>query len=393
MNRKTRRAAAKQLRNPGLAGISAESAEMAIDQAVTQMQEGRDDEAERVLRRLLKTQPDNAEALHLLGMALARSARGAEGVEYLHQATRAKPLEALYWNNLAASCLGIDSYSEAADAARRAVELDPAYGMAWDNLGTALMDLKDSAGAKTALSSSIRLGASNLQTLKRASACAMATNDLESAETWLRRAMADAPDELDILSNLGAVLMARNQLPEAKETLSRAVAINPDHHLSALHYGAALVATGDRPAGLRWMRRATSSDHKSVDGWRLLGETLLSDGQTDEAIVSLERAAALAPQNAAIAALLERARGGKPGGAGHDPAPLEPGADPCVLDFQLPAQNAPKSASVAKPVVPATPKAAASKPGALEFTLPAIKEPTKKAGTTGVIDLTILDIK
>jgi Flp pilus assembly protein TadD len=345
------------------------------------------------LRRLLKTQPENAEALHLLGMALARSARGAEGIDFLRKATRAKPLEALYWNNLAASCLGLESFSEAADAARRAVELDPTYGMAWDNLGSALMDLKDSAGAQTALSNSIRLGTANLQTLKRASACAMTTNDLASAETWLRSAMNDAPDELDILSNLGAVLMARGQLPDAKEILSRAVLVNPDHHLSALHYGAALVATGDRPAGLRWMRRATSADHKAVDGWRLLGETLLAAGEMEEAVTSLERAAALAPQNTAIAALLERARGGKAGMAGRAPAQLESGADPCVLDFQLPAQSAPKPATVAKPVAPAEPKVAASTPGALEFTLPAINKPAKKAGTTGVIDLTILDIK
>ena len=386
MNRKARRTAAKQMRRPGVAGISVGSAEMATDRAVEQMQAGRDDEAERILRNVLKVQPDHAEALHLLGMALTRSGRGVEGVEYLRQAALAKPLEALYWNNFAVSCLGIENFSEAADAARRAVELDAGYGMAWDNLGTALVSLKDNAGAKTALSSSIRLGTGNLQTLKRASACAMATNDLQSAETWLRQAMADAPKELDVLSNLGAVLMARSQLAEAKEILSRAVTMDPDHHLSALHYGAVLVATGDRPAGLRWMRRATSADHKAVDGWRLLGETLLADGQIEEAIVSLKRAAALAPHNAAIAALLERARGG---GTGHVPAPLEPDADPCVLDFQLPAQNAPTAAIAAKPAAAAAP----SKPGAFEFTLPAIKEPAKKAGTTGVVDLTILDIK
>ncbi len=392
MNRKSRRTAAKQMRNPGIGGISTESAGMVIDQAVTHMQAGRDDEAERVLRLLLKTQSDNAEALHLLGMALARTGRGAEGVEYLRQAADAKPMEALYWNNLAASCLGIDCYSDAADAARRAVELDPGYGMAWDNLGSALMDMKDSAGAKTALSSSIRLGTGNLQTLKRAAACAMATQDLENAEAWLRRAMAEAPKDVEILSNLGAVLIARRSLTAAKEVLAGAISINPDHPLAAMHYGEVLAVTGEREAGLRWMRRATSSDYRSVEGWRLLGETLLLAGEADEAAVALGRAAALAPRDAEISALLDRARAAN----GAPAQPSAPMADPCVLDFQLPEAGAPKAQKPAKPepavsVAPVAP--VTRKSGALEFTLPPGTEPAKKTGSTGVIDLTILEIK
>jgi hypothetical protein len=115
----------------------------------------------------------------------------------------------------------------------------------------------------------------------------------------------------------------------------------------------------------------------------------LDSQQIDEAVVALERAAALAPLDAQVASMLKRARIAKGGGADSG---SEPVGDPCVLDFQLPD---PAAARVAAPAKVAQPVAAkpSTKSGDLEFELPAINKAANKSGTTGVVDLTVLQIK
>src|SRR3954469_1190705 len=116
MNRKDRRAAAKQERSGG--GKATSAAQIAkLEQAISLVIAGDLVHAEGLLDAVRKVDPHQPEANHQLGMIYARTGRTEAGIDLLRKAVEARPEESLYWNNLAAACLAIERLQEAVDAA------------------------------------------------------------------------------------------------------------------------------------------------------------------------------------------------------------------------------------------------------------------------------------
>lgn len=330
MNRKARRTAEKQLRTADVKNTSKETTGILIDQAVRAAQAAQWNEAERVLNHVLAADPDNAEALHQLGMAFGNTGRAGEGLEFLKRATALKPGEALYWNNLAACYLGAGFFPEAVDAARKAVILEPGYAAAWSRLGDAYGDLRDYAKASEAYERYQTLAGSELGVQKRLANCLINLGRLDEAETYLRAAGAVAPDDTDVLSNLGNVLVARNQFAEAAVCLEKAVTASRPTSAMCFNYARALCGLNDQPAAVRWLRKATSLDHRAADAWLLLGDLCLKAGDYAEAKIAAKRVAEIIPNSPVAQDLIRRVKAVTPVAA---PVPAKNGA--VFWDFHL----------------------------------------------------------
>lgn len=372
MNRKTRRTAAKQLRSSDIKGTGETTQRLLIDQAVTAAQAAQWEEAERILRHILAVDPDHAEGCHLIGMALASTGRASEGVTFLRRATTLKPAEALYWNNLA-TCLSAASLStEAVEAARKAVILEPGYAAAWSRLGDAYSDMKEYAKAREAYERYEALAGSEVGVQKRLANCLINLGQLGEAETYLRAAQAVVPEDIDVLSNLGNVLLARGQFAEAAICLEKAVAGPKPSATICFNYARVLKGLNDQPAAIRWLRKATSVDHRSVDAWVLLADLSLKSGDLAEAKVAARRVGELVPNHPTAKDLMRRIQAAAPA-----PTPVRSG--PVMWDFHLGDGNA----------APATaPLDVVFVDGPVKTETPAEAKPT----ADGAFDLTILKI-
>ena len=116
MNRKERRAAAKQERSGGKAASAGQVAK--IEKAIGLAQVGDLAGAEALLDPISRTDPDLPELNHQLGMIYVRTGRAEPGLQLLRKAVAIRPEESLYWNNLGAACLAIERSQEAVDAVR-----------------------------------------------------------------------------------------------------------------------------------------------------------------------------------------------------------------------------------------------------------------------------------
>ncbi|TDQ84372.1 tetratricopeptide repeat protein [Dongia mobilis] len=312
MNRKSRRTAAKHLRTADTRRADAATSQVLIDQAVAAAQSGRWQEAEKVLRYLLSVDPDNAEALHMMGMALGSTGRATEGIDMLRRATELKPSEALYWQNLAACLLGAEQPHKAAEAARHAVTLEPGYVAAWSRLGDALAETQDFNGACGAYERVQALAGQELGNLKRIANCQMNLGRLDIAEATLKSADAMAPDDPEILANLGAVLVARSNYVDAVEVLAKAVEHDSKKFTVVYHYARALAGAGKAEPALLWARKATALEHRSLNAWVLLGKLALDLGHLAEAEVAARRATQLGPDTSEARQLNQRLKGVAP---------------------------------------------------------------------------------
>jgi Flp pilus assembly protein TadD len=97
-------------------------------------------EAESLCRQILQSFPQNAPALHLLGVIAHQVGNVPAGIELLRQAVAARGDIALYHSNLGEMLRLFGQPKEAVASGRRAIELDPNHPSALNNLGIAYFD-------------------------------------------------------------------------------------------------------------------------------------------------------------------------------------------------------------------------------------------------------------
>lgn len=100
-------------------------------------QAGRHEDAEALLRTVLKAVPEQPDALHLLGVLAFRNNDPMTAVRLIEQAVAQGASPALFWRNLCTLYERTERYDEAISAGQRAIELDPDDAQAHNNLGIA----------------------------------------------------------------------------------------------------------------------------------------------------------------------------------------------------------------------------------------------------------------
>src|SRR5690348_16009460 len=98
-----------------------------VEQGLALHQQGRLREAEAVYREVLSREPNNADALHLLGVIATQVKQYTAAVQLIEAAIRVRPNVAFYHNNLGNAYRGLVRRKEAFDAYGRALQLDPNY--------------------------------------------------------------------------------------------------------------------------------------------------------------------------------------------------------------------------------------------------------------------------
>ncbi|MFQ5785974.1 MAG: tetratricopeptide repeat protein [Alphaproteobacteria bacterium] len=304
----------------------------ALAAAVRHHRAGRLREARAIYERVLHFQPDNPEALSLMGLLLHQTGRDEAAVEVLHRALARRPDFAEAHVNLGHALRAQGRLEEAARHFERAVTLKPGFAGAYNNLGLLLQELGKLDQAviwfeKALLVDSRFSDAHNnlglaLQTLGRLDEAmkryrraltieprfAEARNnlgtayrdrgDLEQALVCYRRALQNRPDHVQARINLGIVLQEQGKLDEAIKEYRAALESHP--HLPELHnhLGAALQAQGDIEAAVRHYEKAIELKPAYAEAYINLGNLHREMGRYDDAVTRLLEALALEPRSA-----------------------------------------------------------------------------------------------
>lgn len=222
--------------------------------------------AESHYLRVTKLDARNAEAWHLLGVAVYQMGKVDKAISHYRRAVELRPRAAEMLNNLALALRARGDLAGAAESFSRALQARPEYVPAAYNLGLLREQANDAAGAEQAY----------------------------------RQALVGEPDALNTLTNLGNLLRRQGRLDEAERLLLRAQQRHPkdaaaNGNLALLRLDQALHAQACELAAV-----ATQLDPQSAQWWEALGTALRLAQDADAALAPLQRAAALAPDTAAI---------------------------------------------------------------------------------------------
>jgi tetratricopeptide (TPR) repeat protein len=308
MNRRERRA------NATLGGPSNDPCIIELLKAgVEHHQAGRSSEADACYRDVLALQPNNAEALHLLGVLAHQRGRSDVAVELFRRALRQEKQNAVYLGNLAVALREQRAFDEAATVCRNAIRLKADFAEAHCTLGAVLRDQGKLADSISASRLAIRYKADLADAHSNLGAALHDQGKLDDAVAAHLEAIRLRPDMALFHFNLGATLHDCRRYDEAVNEYRQAIRINPDFAEAHSNLGATLREQDKLDEAIAAERHALRIKPDLAVAHSNLGAALYDQGHIHDAVAAYRQAILLKPDLAAAhgsfgAALIELGR-------------------------------------------------------------------------------------
>jgi tetratricopeptide (TPR) repeat protein len=255
-------------------------------------------EAETLYAQALAAEPDNPDALHLMGVLRQQHGDFVGAVDLIQRSLATKPAAHVY-ANLCNALNRLGRWAEAEAAGQSAVWMDPTAPAARCNLGVAQRGLKKLSEAATTFRGALALSPNYAGALSNLGVVLTELGELEEAERVLRQALAIEPSGQSLF-NLANALLRQMRWQEAYDSFLQARALVPAMAEIHANLGAACKALGRLDEAIASYRRAVELAPRDALSLHNYGMILGDAKRHDEAVAALRAAADLAPDNAAI---------------------------------------------------------------------------------------------
>ncbi len=269
-----------------------------IQKALAQHEAGRLREAAGIYRQVLRAEPSNFDALHLLGVIANQMGNGAQAVELISQALRQDPQQPFAHNNLGLALQAQDKLDEAAGSYRRALSIKPDFTDAYFNLGNVLQGQGRVDEAIASYQKALALQPNDAEAYNNLGSALRSQGRLEEAIAGYRKAVVFRPNFAEAYNNLGVALQEQGELDEAITTLHKALALKPEYAEAHRNLGKVFQTRGRLEEAVNCYQKVLALKPDHAEACIALGNVFQEQGRLDEAIASYRRALAIKPDYA-----------------------------------------------------------------------------------------------
>jgi len=251
-------------------------------------------QAERLCRAALEKAPGDHEATLALGIALAKSRRTLEAIDYLRRAVELSPTsrDSLLWFSDTLRKLG--RYEEALEAASAALKLFPGDTDFTFTAGMSLLGLGRSQEAEEHLRRAVSQSVAP-QALHYLGVCLGRQNKIDEAIFLLEQARDMEPRQPIHAIAIGQAKFVRKDLVGARKSAEEALALNPRYPNANLLMAQVLVQEGKQIESESFLLRVLERESRSAEANGLMGMIKQQFGQFEEAETFLDKALELDP--------------------------------------------------------------------------------------------------
>lgn len=269
-----------------------------IQTAVAHHQAGRLEEAERMYRQILQSNPRDAGAMHLLGLLAFHRGDHEAAVRYIVEAIRLDGSQAEFFANLAEVHRALGRLGEACDCYEAAVRIKPDMADTASKLASLLAVEGRYADAIHWYQQAIAARLDDASSHHGLGMVLQRCGQWPEAETAYLRALQLRPDSCEIHCSLGSLYQAQGKLDEAIASYHRALDIRSNYAEAHYNWGTALVAQGQPELAVARYRQAIVAKADFAEAHYNLGIALQKLAQLDEAADAYEHAVLLRPDMA-----------------------------------------------------------------------------------------------
>jgi len=216
-----------------------------LEHAESQLRAGNLEGAEQACSALLEKDPDNVEALFLLGNLAHQKGNCLDAVSYFSRAVAESPGLPILHLNLGTSLMVLKRYEESINHLKEATLLDPCYSPAWFQLGVALEEKGDLDSAIEAYGQTQRLDPSHDHAIQRSADIRHRQNRMEDAVALYREALRLQPDNFMACNNAGNAAKYLGRISEALAWYQKAQELEPEQRICASNYLMTMLLSAD----------------------------------------------------------------------------------------------------------------------------------------------------
>jgi Flp pilus assembly protein TadD len=272
-------------------------------------------------REALRYQPDNADALNLLGAGLTNTGDFEGAIAELERAIKLKPALPEAHFNLAIALEKSDHLDDAEKQYQAAIsakggsypEASVALGKLFFRMGKtsqATQELQNALVQNPDLADAHYVLARVLQASGKQEEAAVEFKVAQSLSQRLPDAM-----QSSLLSNRALELAAKGDFKAATDSLHKAIALKPDYGVPHYNLGLILADQGNLKDATNELAKAISLLPGQAKVWYQLGRVLKRAGDNDNAFLALSWAARLSPTDLSIRSELDSLRAGNKSGS------------------------------------------------------------------------------
>ncbi len=227
---------------------------------------GRLEEAANHCLAILQTNPNSAEALHLLGMALSKRGDTEKGIGFISQALELAPDWPDALSNLGNALMGAGRLEEALVPLQRAISLAPFHESALYNLGTALQEIGQAHAAIAIFDRLLELFPENSGGWCNRGNALSQLHRFSEAEACYARSMELDPGHALVVDNRAAAILSQGRTAEALAMFDAALKLEPDRIATRWNRSNALLKLGDFAQGWQEFEWRFAMGMKIPDG-------------------------------------------------------------------------------------------------------------------------------
>ena len=252
--------------------------------------------AAALCQKVLRREPENPDALHLLGVALAEAGRVDEAIVCIAAAIRLAGPHPLYCANLGRIFLSHEHYREAAACFRQALAAAPLDWPLTFQLGRALIGLGDRSHARLAFEQVTALQPRFAESWYNLGVLATMDQQLDRAAACYRQAIAANPGCADAYNNLAILLHGERRYEEAAACYRSAIELDSSKLDTRYNWGRLYEDSGRFEEALKIYRAILSQDPNHTPALGNASNCLLNLGHPREAIDGYRQAIADQPE-------------------------------------------------------------------------------------------------
>jgi protein O-GlcNAc transferase len=271
------------------------SFEKAIEIALEQHLAGNFSRAEALYVEILRQDPGNVDAIHLLGVLAHQGHKPEIAIDLISRAISRKPDVAIFHYNLAEALTTLGRNEEALASYRKAVELAPEYYEAHNNLGNLLNASGRYAEAESACRRAIEILPDEAAPYNNLGNSLRGISRPQEAIEAYREALKRRPKFAEAMNNLALCLCSQGRFQEGIEQFLAALQLNPSSADLHNNLGVAYTRLVENEKAAASFQTAIDIDPKHIEAYTNLGSALQSLGKTDLAVPLFEKAVEIDP--------------------------------------------------------------------------------------------------
>ena len=272
---------------------------------------GRLPEAEKFYQQILQTDPNQPDALHLLGLIAHHRGDNSLAVDLISRALAVHPGFAEAHNSLGIVFKDLGEFEQSVDSYRQALKINPDFVEAHTNLGNALERLGKLEEAVASYRRALAIKPDHAQTHNNLGNALEKLGKPEEAVASYRQALSIKPDYAEAHNNLGNAFKDLGKLEKAMASYRKALAIKPDYAQAHYNMGNASRDLGLPGRAVDCYQQALSIKPDYAEAHNNLGNAFRKLRKFDEATASFHAALAIKPDFAEahsnLASALEKA--------------------------------------------------------------------------------------